>query len=1084
MIEHLSFLKSEAAMNNMFDVWCSSQTRHILLLIIDMGKHDSIKRLNFVRSTVEHRSSTINDLCGKHFFALCHYPASTPNFCSCYPALFLGNWTHSYLDTAVNEDQCTNVKQCFSMSLQDRLGTLPAARTFDIFQSTEQLLPQVLVGVISQPFFYNSKADETDTSSINGNMPFHTRYRNLQIILATRLGDESLASLLCHKFSTLWSREALSGVIHKTAQGVVKGLTQTSLSTSLNGTLQDSLGTFLVSQLSNMNALRNLDVLWDTEHSKLKMTLFKLFVEDQPVKPLNELILQQGHKISSKQLPACPPGFSGAKFPFFHAVATFIDQAIFRAEQRRLQTKLCKDNDTKQEADVSAYVRVAEVHAIIQDEVDSNNGTATPTRASGMRSFIDFMSKCSTEDSVILLDLYIADFLRWRFTSATPSVLKWFARQKDLQHDALDEVVHVHLLGRRFEQEIWCMTSLHEPHDDWSVFNEYSKCENKSQSILEIFADFYIKAFLTNNNTHIAESFVWHARQLHTRFQADSDLYSAKGIHKVRCLVFVSALLSAKAPQSVIEEATQEWIVCAESDNGTLASFITYIGSLHDQDSNPAWRFRAENKMFRTFFSKWWLEAYGDKEDIHFLLSFLQDDCKFAKRKELYSALLENIFTDESITDGHGKVHVHGQLWMPKDFLKALIRMDPKDSGVGDRSGQAPNNTTWRFLPEWVRRTENNTFSGSEARENSGYYADYENSAACCSNPLAECIFHCILCDMCDDMNTGTSRDLSILAHQRLKKELNVDQRSRTMQQRLLARSSLSSTEGTLLSSIVTDVTLLLFIWKAAHELTRTGRVAAFDGLESDLALKLFDDVMRSRHGRFQEIFFSIIVNERGESHMLHHLQGALSDFSWSKIWISGASAANAEVALNLCEAEKELSEETREEFDKERDFRRCPSCDQLFGVDQMNCQQFVCGRNTHMDQSRPTIGDVVVRDTYGCGNSFSYGQARPYVRDSSKLDHLRQRVTEARNSHATHLHNAELWAALKDIEFPHLSFSAESSTSYSTLPIEVLSATELGETPAMKLLFDNRKNLRYFSNLPVLIKVRKKGHLLIFVCT
>ena len=225
-----------------------------------------------------------------------------------------------------------------------------------------------------------------------------------------------------------------------------------------------------------------------------------------------------------------------------------------------------------------------------------------------------------------------------------------------------------------------------------------------------------------------------------------------------------------------------------------------------------------------------------------------------------------------------------------------------------------------------------------------------------------------------------------------------------------------------------------------------------------------------------------MIMRLKGSGHLANLLSesGPLHNFEWCQQWMQGLSSHQQDVERRLRRAETALREAEVDEGNKERQFRRCPLCNEMFEVDQANCGEFYCGRDAHGANGGPAVGGRPVRGGYGCGGHFRLGEAVPYTRDENLLEPLRNELRASRILFEASNRGAELWTRAERMIIPPVSFRLqnEEGTSMSSKIFSVSLVDHLRQSiegvdiRRLAKFLDKLPKLEHVSCLPDLIEV------------
>ena len=152
IIEHLCSLKNEASVRSVIEIWSEHKSLDAFLLIVDMGEKTAIDRINFVRCCIDQLGiSTVGD---KKIIILLHYSPAAFQTQSFYPALFLDEWQHHFLD-------CVGEESASSLGMKDLMLKAclekKESKVFDINKAAKGLIESTLKGVVSWDNFYDSQ---------------------------------------------------------------------------------------------------------------------------------------------------------------------------------------------------------------------------------------------------------------------------------------------------------------------------------------------------------------------------------------------------------------------------------------------------------------------------------------------------------------------------------------------------------------------------------------------------------------------------------------------------------------------------------------------------------------------------------------------------------------------------------------------------------------------------------------------------------------------------------------------------------------------------------------------------------------
>ena len=281
---------------------------------------------------------------------LLHY-SSNSLLSRSYPALFLGNWEHVFLDGVGNDSATFKVDEFIEIACEiateESKPKMPEIGTQHVFESTKALLPRMQPIIAAQKLFYPGQ------NSV-GQDSFNHRKAMLDKLLLTPVGTSCIGDIICKKFGLLWLEFALVRTATTAAESLLRGITQLSLSTSIHAVLVQTFHVYFKEILLQINQRLNLDVIADASSRSDTSKLFGVLLQELPVAPLEELVLQRRLSMATRLHPLPVTRVHGAKarFPFFAIVSRYIDEVIENAEEAH--SKNCDINSAP--GDVHVFV--------------------------------------------------------------------------------------------------------------------------------------------------------------------------------------------------------------------------------------------------------------------------------------------------------------------------------------------------------------------------------------------------------------------------------------------------------------------------------------------------------------------------------------------------------------------------------------------------------------------------------------------------------------------------------------------------------------------------------------------------------
>ena len=294
-----------------------NEEKEILVLVANM-QNISIEIINHVRFMCEEADN--KDLKKSKLFVLILHFSPDQFFNHCYPALFLREWEHYYLDTVSSLNNKLNLAnwllECFfdsNFSESDTAG--------EVNRILEDLLDNITPILASQIQFGN-----TTVGSFNSAIKSSDRERALKCILK----DYNLGSVIREQFCEYWKPTVVLDYLEKVALNNKKRSSVLNITDSLYAQLKSLFIYFSIYMLSLANENGNLDVLCSSESLLEIRSLFVDVFKCLPVPELNQLMLL----CSNLKPPICKKNSNG--FPFFYRIYESIEKSLNLCNKKQI----------------------------------------------------------------------------------------------------------------------------------------------------------------------------------------------------------------------------------------------------------------------------------------------------------------------------------------------------------------------------------------------------------------------------------------------------------------------------------------------------------------------------------------------------------------------------------------------------------------------------------------------------------------------------------------------------------------------------------------------------------------------------
>ena len=1077
VVEHLSILKSEAMLSSTIDSWTKDERKKILLLLVDMSSSSAFERTNYTRMCVEQRLRETEE---KSFILLLHYPPSSAHRQLCYPALFLGGWEHFFLDGVGSQGLSLGIEQLIEAACRCGKGDDPRQMeqlTSCFSQFILTLLPRVIPHVASQKIFYRRQEK-------NGRSSFVDRTSMLLAVMNATAGSSNVATIVCSKFARMWASRGLLNSMNKASEGLLLGTTQLSLTMSIHSAIVEAFDTFLTTEVIAMNQWFNLDIILETVPDEKISELFGLILEDLPIMPFEELVLQTTRCRAMQLSPLEDPRNESAevRFPFFRLVSSFLDECIEKAEQTLAQ----------EQAATTHFVQLSHfgeelllrTMQIIRELVDCDCRTpgnqSVVGRAGSVLNTIALIQAENDDGTLSLFDRYLQHFIAWSVgCKSDPLILGWVGRELD-QYGPDRNIVAVHIVARLKSREMVGLASITTAAKSFSLRQVtqtdderyYVPSASTGDELFEqLLAYFECNLFSDNmSSLQWSASFSRFIQQIHAMLSGRciDDLDT---LCRLRVLCFFRILIEASAITRVQQKSAKLWrkrgdtTVDEWAKSMSLGVFFEAVRN-SDGESDAL----AEELALRFFFSPTWMQIsmIFKENDFDFLLRYISEGNLAERHHQLAVMLLHLGCFHDASTDMKGSMPVLSEVRASHSLF--VLNSNLACAQVAVFSNEGERSCIPHFVPEWLQRDR--ASSSLLCPSDSAWAPFLCNYVHCFECVLSNMAFHMVLQILLCEAEEASSETLLLRLLHGVHAETSITRVEQTRLSRSRKAGEGWSLVGSPLGAIILDARLICFISKVAYEIAVDQKAAAFHGAYAREALSLFEELMSLEHLKWQEFFICSIIRISGDGALSVALgeNGPLNSMAWCQPWIQGMPSQKSEAAQSLKKAEDALAEAEAEEDRKTQEMRFCPYCRQAFVVRAENCGQFVCGRDFHGGQ-QPT--------GFGCGQPFQLVQAGYYALDESLLAPLRARVAEERSKFREREHAASLWDSARSMQVPTLAFKIEGALSRrSLLPcssflLAVPDSDTSGIVSLVKLLLEGSTRAAQYLLLPDLIEVR-----------
>ena len=627
VIEHLITLKSESSLRTAIESWYAHPSKDLFIMVVDMKSKFSKEQVNFTRTCVDQVMTCSTSR--KSFIIILHYPPSVVSITSCYPALFIGNWNHVFLDGIGDQNDNLNVKYwirlaCHRNNSNTNKGVLS-------FPSLRKLLPKAINYAVSHNIFYSNQV-KFPQKRLKNNMlqnNFLEQQGAISDMMDLKLGDKTVYDLLSNKFAVLWTKESLTKILERSSHTLLSGISQLSMSMALKSTFEDAFTRFIVCSLKEMNEWKNIDILSNSHRNKESDSLFVIIYEKLPIMPLDELFLQQIHvKLNIQRIPLMKVSSDSIRFPFFYIISSFLDKVI-SSVLKKFDNSLDNESYLKSPIqDITCHVMHLLDHN--NDDTSLNSGIIEHMneKRDAVLATVEFVKKHPS-----LYQGYLTQFVEWKLGCKENSLTHdWLKRRIEpscvaepgLKHN----IVVIHIIANKYRMEFVRLTA---GSSDFIYKSKISEGRNNSM------IDIMLNKFESSLNLLLNEDSrgLWIKEFFHFLGRIEvilsDEVNVSMATHQyIRMLSFFYLFGHSSASIKILEKAVDSWYNAADckfkplcKDSVSLHSFFDLCGKCDGNTQN----WDCIERMLRHFFSPFWLTSFDLywKEDLSFLLSLIKE---------------------------------------------------------------------------------------------------------------------------------------------------------------------------------------------------------------------------------------------------------------------------------------------------------------------------------------------------------------------------------------------------------------------------------------------------------------------------
>jgi len=1059
LIEHLLLLKNEASIRSAVDNWAVHPCKLIFLLVVDMNDQHSTNRVNFVRSLVEQRAL---DLRRKIFVLLLHYPPASSHRKLCYPALFLGRWKHVFLDEVGKdydgiaaekwiEAACTSASDCKKLVIQPNISSL---------------MKSALIYTASQNVFYAGQVGSTGL--------FSERLDLLRRVMNKTIGGNSISDIIANMFLQIWTERALNATLKRASDALITGTTQLSMCSSLRSMFQETLNSLFASVFIEMNQWRNVDILFNCNCCRNTDTLFGQILCSLPIMPLDELNLNRNMQGRLQPIPSYVSAncSSSVSFPFFSFVSSFLDKVVEMAESA---TQMEMDAHGTNVSVINYAMNLLENHNVGSQREAAHLAQYRKVVAEA----VETIKKIGNIGTNSLYHRYVSQYVQWKLGCTSKSmVIPWMLYKiSEFVESARSNILIFHIVYKKHELEVIRLASWTEFSQNHCSIDCSLSPSSDSRNILECggteLLQKFIKQFEMSLRGLLTDSPSWSAA-FSAFFLRVTDIIGGKMINdhviaSLRVLTFYH-VLGLTAPPDVLEKAIQYFydekkhkLTSNARESASLDEFFSVIQIYQPTGrETELWVHRCTELILRRFFSLRWLQAFMDwtPADFSFLLKLAANEKLLDQ--QVFTVLLRNVVCTMGFHNS--KFCLSEISGISGNFFQIFsANVNCASLQFRNPSGRA------HFVPAWI------IDQGGLCCKHQSHYEEFDaffsnyKQVECCS--LTSAMFDVMVSILLREGLGASSEKILLELINDIKTEFimkNSDADTMGMAFETI------STMGCITFAMTADARLFCYIAKVAYELAVDSRAAALSGQYAELGHCILQSVMSLEGYRWQDFFFYNIIRVRGIGTLLTLLGegGALHNMPWCQSWVLGTPSSKCGSEQALKNAEVAFAEAVRDEERKSADLRLCPQCRGPFSILQMNCGNFVCGRDAHRN-----IGYELI----GCGSNFNVSLALRYVIDETLLAPLRKKVDEERSRLNQCLNAAILLERAEQMKVPVLLHVIEKDPSQELfIPTSVMldamisfPNNPVSNSPAIliKALLDERNNVERYSFLPDFIE-------------
>ena len=373
---------------------------------------------------------------------LLHYPPSSVQRLSWYPALFLGGWDHFFLDNIGATGGLIDPERLIQVACQSDDAHEAKSQVALIVAS---LLPQILPHMTSQRLLYPRQEGQGRS--------FEARKARVHRLMSNYVGEATVSQILIERFAMMWSTQELLKTVQRASVGLLQGATQLSLCMSILSVLMVTFDAYLSIALKTSNDWLNIDVvLTNNGQHKRGLKLFGMILGGMPSPPIEEWTFARQVGTALPLLPFAPNRkLSNIRFSFFYFISTFFDKLTTNIlEEMLLEIKIDKGTTpTLEPSDVLQKMMIC-----VQNSASEIGQHGKQAKDSQRSKVVQDAIESVASQPYGLSDDYLKQFIEWKVGCPCNTViLSWFENQLR-EINTFPSIVAIHVVSKLHEFEL------------------------------------------------------------------------------------------------------------------------------------------------------------------------------------------------------------------------------------------------------------------------------------------------------------------------------------------------------------------------------------------------------------------------------------------------------------------------------------------------------------------------------------------------------------------------------------------------------------------------------------------------------